>query len=168
MLEALKVTVKYNAMQDRLLFAAELKNGQVVSLWMTSRLVLPMVKWIATKVDASVSSPNRLTENVLQNWHQEAAALSTPKVTRVKVKRDDSNVLVQSVDISIKDNNFVLVFKWPDFASGIMFSLSSAAMRQFLQIIYAQLNNVNWCKEVWPMWITKAKTTDMDKSRVIN
>jgi len=168
-----RMTTEYLALEDRLRVTGETKDQDVITLWLTQRLLLRLlphvIKWLEKQTLSEVASAdaNIQTKEMLQEFAQHSARAELAESAPVKPVRaeiadstsvtgaeDTSFLLVESVDVKKDNQSMQLFFKSPNKTPvGIM--LTAKQMRQWLAIIRDHWQKAAWAMSIWPKWIGK-------------
>ena len=160
-----RITTEYSQAEDRIRLAGEGQNNQVVSLWLTQRLLNRLVphlcQWL---VQQEGTLP--LTE-VRQEFAQQKALAELESQPPVRADADTQGVLVCSVDVKSIRLGVMLQFKDRDGKLAASLQLQSKPLRQWLNILHGQYQRGAWPTGVWPAWIAEAKRIQKIKHDVV-
>jgi hypothetical protein len=161
-----RLTVTFDAREDRLLLTALCESGEILGLWLTQRLATPLVKVLLARLDQN-ASPNRPSqqpapsvqrERALRHWEQstaherQLASESKP----VALPPEAVTTLVDKVSVSIQSGRARLDFLVDD-AAPVSLSMSVMATRQWLAIMRVQYQQADWnVPGLWPVWFDAA------------
>jgi hypothetical protein len=159
MAEIRKVSLLYAIAEDRLALDTEDMAGGVTRLWLTQRLcralvttLVPMLQQVITlKLPAAAA-------DAAQSWEQAAAMADFGKTPGVRPEPDMTTGLVTAVHISPPAGQMTLTFDFGDGESRVV-TLSVAALRQTLSVMYRLQAEAGWPLDLWPAWISDPAAT---------
>jgi len=150
-----RFSLVYDADQDRIGWDTEDVGGRTLRLWLTQRLsrglITAIVPLLQPATQHDVAAPHAST---LQSWEQAAAMADFGKVPSVQTTSEASAGLMRSVQIQPTEDgmNLALDYSGPE---PLTISLTSAAVRQTLTVIYRLYLAAGWPLDVWPAWISE-------------
>jgi hypothetical protein len=155
-----RVTVSYDAQEDRLQLAVEDNVGHVITLWLTQRLANRLVAVLLARLaEATADHSDASTRATMQAWEQSAAYAQHSPQSPVQSRGPVTRSLITSVDISHADGHFRLVIRWAEDQT-VALPLDSTALRQWLGIVYGRYREADWpCEGIWPSWIAAQDQT---------
>jgi hypothetical protein len=162
-----KLTTRYVAPEDRFLISAESDRGNI-NLWLTQRLIkslLPhLLEWSGRHVDKNQASTTGPNENQAHQ-HRDATNAGSPQmvsqlvaqtrkpVVRVDPTKASQTVLVQTVQLQLRDDVLRLIFELPEEPAVLL--LQSEHLRIWLGALYDGWQQAEW-PDVWPEWMKHA------------
>lgn len=151
-----KITVSYDAEEDRLRLAVCDGQEQTLSLWLTRRMANELIGMLLGELKVSGTSPtDEYVHAALQAWEQSAANTEFKPLPPVRSESVSSGSLVRSVDVMQAGGHFGLVFQSRENRSASL-TLSSTGLRQWLGIVHKLYGKAEWpCEGLWPDWMTR-------------
>lgn len=151
-LELRRFTTKYDAVEDRLCITGEDPQGSTLMLWLTQRLLNPVVANLCQWLDRQ-GGDTRYAK-VMQEFQQQAAVASIKLQNPVKAPVDAEGILIRSVDITVGKDWVRLSFKGQETGPAIAkIRLQANGLRQWLGIVAQQSRGAGWRTDCWPDWI---------------
>lgn len=153
-----RLTTEYIEKEDRIRISGEGKEGELVSFWLTQRLLSRLIRYLVSSIEESPSTdePNNITDvrtNALFNeMAQQVAQQHLPAQPPVVTPEENNSWLVSEVDISKDQQHIKLVFKnTRPIHTELM--LDKYQLRQWLSILFHLWQQAEWPLSVWPDWI---------------
>lgn len=148
-----KVSLLYDAAQDRLALDTEDADGGTTRLWLTQRLCRGLVTALDPMLRrvTSLRLPDQPPE-AAQSWEQAAAMSAFGKIPGVEPREDSVTGLVQTVRISPPAAMMTLTFEFTDGGTHVV-ALTITALRQTLSVMHRLHVEAGWPLDVWPSWI---------------
>ena len=153
MAEIRKVSLLYAADEDRLALDTEDVAGGGTRLWLTQRLCRALVAALTPMLQTLRTLPlPPEAEGAAQSWEQAAAMADFGGTPGVQLAPGSVAGLVTAVHISPPADRMTLTF---DFGAGQSraVTLTVAALRQTLAVMYRLQVEAGWPLDVWPGWI---------------
>jgi len=150
-----KVTVTYSSLEDRLRFVVQTEKSESYLFWLTARLATAVVAAVVKTLDDVPLAFPKEQQKYFQQWEQYSALQQmkiTPAVDPLLPRED----LIQSIDVSVRAENYTLTFHGVNHTEARL-SLNSTQMRQWLQIVYAQFLKAKWSLTIWPAWFDRSQ-----------
>lgn len=161
-----RMSVKYDALQDRIAMDISDPEGSVARLWLTRRGSDAIVGAAAARVEAyAVTQVARTQVPPTAADHLRQSALATRQLTARLTQRRATAVAWRSGSAEY----LVTGFAMPPNASHIRLDLlcgadlsarvllQSAELFQWLAALQRQYQKASWGLEVWPSWFTQTK-----------
>jgi hypothetical protein len=165
-MEFKKITTRYDEQQDRLAIDGQTADGEVMTLWLTHRLLqrlMPPLFAIITPApgedyNESTRAAWELTtararlepqESVVRTLAPNAPGVTTPSVDAMH----SSSWLVQSIDLRRFPAQTLLVFHGATAEKEATFLFSAERLRQWLLIVHSQWRRAGWSLAIWPDWV---------------
>ncbi|SDE68020.1 hypothetical protein [Desulfuromonas thiophila] len=156
-LELQRLTTVYHPLEDRMRLSGQLPSGEVVLLWVTqrllSRVVAHLLAWLEQHSCADAGQ-TEVVQSLARPGGPGGAAPETP------VPASGRPFLVESIDFSSSAQAVRLGFKVTltpgEIKEIASLSLRQTALRQWLNILYAQWRQAGWPEALWPGWMTGA------------
>ncbi len=156
-----RLTVSYDAREDRLRFTAIDHDNFPLVLWLTRRLADRMVGALVSALDKTVekevtqaarAAPAATAVPAAQLWQQTEADLRMKKSRPVVAPTDISEEgLIESVRLRVRDKRYQLELDWATGNAGL--AMDQVYLRQLLRILYRHYQQCEWLRDgVWPDW----------------
>ena len=164
-----KLTTHYCQLQDRLCIDGQTLTGEVVSLWLTCRLMrhlLPTLIHLITPtpdVEGNVTTMAQwaLTSALAQKKQEQAVKRPEKPVASDTYTAPSNDYLVITIEITSVPFLAVLVFSTATNKQVASIELARDHLRQWVAIVYGLWLNTGWPADKWPAWIknTEAAVT---------
>ena len=163
-----RMTTSYLEIEDRFRVAGETRDGNVIGLWLTQRLLLRVLpylfKWLEKQtqfasIPAKTITPQAtaMVQSVAQQQAQQALQRQTlQKPVPADIETDFS--LVKSVDLSSKQGKIRITFNLTGNSQAVLL-LTSQQLRQWLTIISRYWKRSRWPNNIWPDWMIEEGST---------
>lgn len=162
-----KLTTRYDEYQDRICVDGQTGHGEVVTLWLTHRLLqrlMPLLLGIITPLpgsalDVEAMAAWELNRSRAKQKPQKAVerpALQAPPGGGEPVTSPAPPIwLVESVNLNGSPTQTCMVFRT---GTGEVASVSFSAeqLRQWVAIVYGQWQIAGWSPAMWPDWLKEA------------
>ena len=145
-----RLTIEYEAFEDRLRMAAETGDGAPVVLWLTRRLVRLLLDHLVNWLEAKGGAQG--LPGLAQEFAQQAAQSSLQPSAPVRAAHDSAAWLVHEVDMALADHVVRLTFKSADGGTAQLL-LEAVPLRQWLAIVRRGSELGGWALP-WPAWLT--------------
>ena len=177
-MELSKVTTRYSAHQDRLCIDGQSADGQVVSLWLTCRLMRHLIPLLIKLITPAADAADKAT--TLAEWALTSAKAQQkpqPPVTRRAVPRAGSpatqtppaaNWLVSTIELKSSPKQAVLVFRLSANQDVATIAFPPVHLRQWLSIVYRHWCGAGWPINEWPSWIREAESPSAPEGAVLH
>ena len=175
-MELKKFTTKYNPHQDRLCIDGQSARGEVVSLWLTYRLMRHLIPLLINLVTPAADAQDKAS--TLAEWAMSSAkAQQKPEaaVTRLVVPngpRADAPTpvswLVSSVELKSSPKRAILVFSLLANKPVATIELSPEHLRQWLSIVYRLWVGAGWPTNEWPAWVKETEKPATPQGAVLH
>jgi hypothetical protein len=152
-----RITTEYSELEDRLRLSGETNDGKVV-IWLTQRLAKRLLPLLLQWLERQHTVPRRSVSlfNFSQQILQAVGTTPLPSMSW----------LATSIDISTSDKLVVLTFK-NDAGQTARFSLTTAVLRQWLEILHETYLYAGWPMDVWPAWMVGGASVLKGEQEVI-
>jgi ABC-type transporter Mla MlaB component len=158
-----RITTEYSEAEDRLRLTGELAAGEVLTLWLTQRLLSRLVPHLTAWLEQQTG--NAPLAEVRQEMAQQKASSELEPQASVRVDAQAQGVLIHSVDLKAAKVSLSLVFKDATGQEVARLQLQSKPLRQWLGIVHGQYNKAQWPTGVWPVWVEAAQVSVAPKTR---
>ncbi|AQV96477.1 hypothetical protein BJN34_21655 [Cupriavidus necator] len=150
-----KITVSYDAEEDRLHLAVSDAQQQALGLWLTRRLANQLVGVLLGELaESDTPLTDAYVRAAIQAWEQAAANAQLKPLTPVRGDAVLPTCLATSVDVMQAVGYVGLVFQVRESRPASL-TLSHMALRQWLGIVHILYKKAEWpCEGLWPDWIT--------------
>jgi len=165
-----KITTEYVEVEDRFRFSGENEQGEILSFWLTkrllSRLLAHLIKTLEkTKSTNAVGTISQQRMNTLFNeLEQQSAQQQIPNQTPVVTDNAVETWLVLAVDISKSSDPIQLLFKGAT-GNSVELNLDEFHLRQWLSIIHKHWLRAEWSSSIWPEWILSVEQSEPQNSK---
>lgn len=162
MSELQRITSQYVEYEDRIRLTGENPERDVVTLWLTQRLlnrhIGPLVQWLERSRSDNDAQPRVTVRQTLeQTFIQQHAAQVLTLQTPVPAIGSCSDILVNSVDLKSGARGVRLLLKDRDNEITATLTLGVTPLRQWLAILLSQHKVAQWSLSVWPQWMLDAR-----------
>jgi ABC-type transporter Mla MlaB component len=158
-----RITTEYSEAEDRLRLTGELAAGEVLTLWLTRRLLNRLVPHLTAWLEQQTG--NAPLAEVRQGMAQQKASSELEPQAPVRVDVQAQGVLIHSVDLKAAQAAVALVFKNADGQELARLHLQTKPLRQWLGIVHGQYVKAQWPTGVWPVWVEQAKVNAIPQAR---
>ena len=164
--EIQRVTIAYLELEDRIRLTGETKDGKILGLWLTQRLMLRLLPHVFTWLEQqtptiSAPSPENSSQasTMIQSFAQQEArqVLKKQPSSPVPISEKTSLLLVKTLDLSSRAGKLIITFGLAD-GSKTRLSLSASQLRQWLTIVNRNWMKANWPRTTWPNWMEDKKS----------
>ena len=164
--EIQRVTVAYLELEDRIRLTGETKDGKIIGLWLTQRLMLRllphMFAWLEQQTPTiSTTSPENSSQasTMIQSFAQQEArqVLKKQPSAPVPLTEKTSLLLVKTLDLTSRNGKLTITFGLAD-GSKTRLRLSASQLRQWLTIVNRNWMKANWPRTPWPIWMEDKKS----------
>lgn len=168
MLELERFITQYVELEDRIRLIAQTKQGGVMVLWLTQRLLNRLVPYFCHWLQSQSTAVTPALQYVHQGFAQQAAQLALQQSVENAVQlptptaqlgADVNAVLVHGVQITATGDHLMLGFKDVQGTVHAQLPLSTKVLRQWLCIIKKQYRKAHWPIVDWPQWL---QASDLD------
>jgi hypothetical protein len=151
-----RVTIEFDAREDRIRLTGQLNDGEAVRLWLTRRMAILFLPRLLEGLEQEV--PSSVAAEAIQEFRQQGAiaALRAEPQAPVRAGPEAREWLVTTVDVSRQRNQVKLVFKGDDPGDSVSLTLQPGPMRQWLGAILSQFQLGQWPTDIWPAWMLEA------------
>ena len=167
MMQIIRLTVAYDAREDRLALWTAGPDEQVRCLWLTRRLADRLVSSLTQQIDggaagtaaifsASSSPPPDSAHQAAQVYAQLEARLAKQAAVPVAASEAAVQVLVSEVNIARSRSRWRLEWICLD-AVPARLVLNATQLRQWLQAMHHAYLKAGWPMSVWPAWMGKPR-----------
>lgn len=156
-----RITTTYVDVEDRMRLAGQSAAGEVVTLWLTRRLLdrlLPhLLSWLERSTPLNDVNPGMRAhaQGALQGFAQMAARAALGNEEPVDATAPLAEWRVGSVDVSQSGSGLMLRFR-DDGEQQAELPMSVESLRQWLNILLDQYRAAGWPLQVWPVWMCDA------------
>jgi len=153
-----RITTRYDQAEDRLRLDGRLNGEATLSLWLTQRLMIRLVRHLTRWLDRQElpaepsARPDPLAHSTKQGFAQQSAAATMAPVEPVSATDAATSALVHEIDIRAREKAIMLVFKLPD-GTEVGLPFEPVQLRQWLAIVLAKWHRAEWRDDVWPRWM---------------
>lgn len=151
-----RITTTYVDVEDRMRLAGQSASGEVVTLWLTRRLLdrlLPhLLSWLERSVPLSDLASTAQAHDALQGFAQMAARAALGSEEPVDATAPLAEWRVSSVDVSQSDSRLMLRFR-DDGEQQAELPMNVESLRQWLNILLDQYRTAGWPLQIWPVWM---------------
>ena len=168
MVKLQRFTTQYKGAEDRILLIGEDKVGEVVSLWLTQRLLLKtvpvLVEWLQKNnpVDLRTKDNSAQAREMTQVFSRKPVrpkASATSQMpenseTAAAVVTVEEPILIHSIDLNLNDKLLRLRFRHGDRELGNL-TLNGSQLRQWLAVLHVLWRNAGWPTQIWPRWLSE-------------
>lgn len=170
MAELKRITTEYLALEDRVRLTGEVREGKLVVLWLTQRLLqrlLPvLLRWLEPQ------GADSLRAEMVFNFAQQAGHTEPmmPGLTRqtdtpepvnlapLQPLADSISIVVESVDVEQSDEAIRLLFK-SESGNLAEFGFKAHSLRLWLGILHRAYCHAQWPLDAWPTWLREGAAT---------
>ncbi len=159
-----KFTTAYDDIQDRFRISGEVEGGRVLTLWLTARLLHPLVLALSRLISRETTVLTR--EGSVQAW-QQASAQAVHAAQSSKGTEDPAPAahrggnhtmrLIHSIDVEANAKQVVLIFRAAKNVEVARLPLSALELRQWLSILHRKFQKCGWSTEGWPAWLAQSE-----------
>ena len=156
-----RMTVSYDAREDRMRFTALDRDNFPLVLWLTRRLADRMVGALVSALDRTVeqevaqaapAARPAAAVPTAQLWQQTEADLkmkgARPVVAPTSISEEG---LIEGVRLRVKDKTYQLELEWREGSACL--PMDQVYLRQLLRILHRHYQKCEWpCGGVWPEW----------------
>ena len=153
MAELQRITNEYLETEDRLRLTGETQTGEVVSIWVTQRLVLRLLPHLLECLNKSIDESSR-AKPLLQGFAQQSAMTSLPSQPPVEPPRESTPWLVTEVDVAHAPPRVSINLKGMGGQQASL-TMEYRQLRQWLAIIRGLWQRAEWPDSVWPAWMNE-------------
>lgn len=160
-MEILKFTTRYDALQDRLCIDGEDRDGRIVSLWLTHRLLRRLIPALVKLITPVAESEDKVA--VLAEWALDFAKTQqkpelpvTPQPVPTSPGRmvaPPDHLLISSIELKNSTRRVELVFCLPTNTPVATIEFNAETLRQWLSIVYRLWTGADWTLVEWPAWM---------------
>lgn len=164
MIELQRLTTVYDAAEDRIRLTSRDKEGQVLCLWLTQRLLNRLIPHLCQGLEKKVAESDKHPQGLVQplrtfveqSLAQQRANAELERQPPVVPTADMSEWRVATVDVTLGAGGARLVLKGATEAQQAKVTLITPALRQWLGIVFEQYRGAGWPMLVWPAWMEEA------------
>ncbi|MFM1895629.1 MAG: hypothetical protein RLZZ385_703 [Pseudomonadota bacterium] len=157
MAELQRITNEYLETEDRLRLTGESGQGEVVSLWLTQRLVLRLLPHLLDYLNQSIAE-NTKAKTLVQGFAQQSAMTGLATQPPVQAQSDAQPWLVTEVDVSHAPPHVAIHLKGLQGQRASL-SMEYRQLRQWLAIIRGLWQQAQWPDDIWPQWMNETLPT---------
>lgn len=175
-----KLTTRYDEYQDRICVDGQTAHGEVVTLWLTYRLLqrlMPLLLEVITPLpgtapDVDLLAAWELSKARAQQKPQKAVERPPVQVPSGVGETMASSAapiwLVESVDLKGSPALTSMVFR-TGTGEAVTIAFSVEQLRQWVAIVYGHWQIAGWSLTVWPDWIKGvAETPGQDTGTLVH
>ena len=173
MRKLLRITTRYNEIEDRIRIDADSNEEKAITLWFTQRLLIRLAKncleFLSSKPPElkKLSSGDRKAQEEFQSLLQQSAERKTQGEDAVKVCDDSPILFVKAIDVKHSGEEVVLVFR-ETTENQAMIAMSLEQLGQWLSILSQIWQQAEWPMEIWPNWIGRNKQQAAPKNTSVH
>lgn len=160
-----RITTEYIDSQDRVRLAGELATGEVLTLWLTQRLLNRLIPHLCGWLERHTG--NAPLAEVRQEMAQQKARSELEPQAPVRAGARVQGVLIQSVDLKAAKAGIALLFKDAAGQEVARLQLPTMPLRQWLAILHGHYRLAAWPTSVWPAWVEEAQVGLMPKNHSV-
>ena len=166
-----KFTTRYCQYQDRLCIDGQAASGDILSLWLTHRLMrnlLPELIKLITPVTEGASHSDTLAQ-----WELAHAQANQKVDTPVEVpshtetESPSTNSLISSVNMSSTAQQVLMTFSTTQSQVATI-EFSPDHIRQWVSILYRTWRSTGWTTEVFPTWMQETESPALSANIVMH
>ena len=164
MAELQRITTEYIPLEDRVRLTGEVREDELVVLWLTQRLLqrlLPvLLRWLEPQ------GADSLRAEMVFNFAQQAGHTEPEKpgltqgvakagpvnLEPLKPPAGSTGTVVESVDVEQSDEAVRLLFK-SESGNLAEFGFTAHPLRLWLGILHRAYCHAQWPLEAWPAWL---------------
>lgn len=172
MLELCRLTSEYIETEDRFRLTGEDQAKNTISLWLTQRLSQPLISFLLAAISKSQTEAAQKnpaladnTENLLQEFAQQAAAAELPQQKAVDSTLSSLSWLVENIDIKEGAEGTVRLIFRKNGAESAAINFEPQQLRQWLSIVRSQWLQARWPIDIWPSWMAQQDTPEFLASK---
>lgn len=161
-IEAIRITLAYNQIQDRISLTCALKNEECVVLWLTARLathLVPHLCQVVTKVpdahpangDPEVTDNDALTSADEPDRDKSLIGSSAQERAPVVARADTATWVVTAIDLTNGPMLVQLRFRDDQGHAPILLSLEHTQMAEWSEGLKSCYTHAGWPMDCWHM-----------------
>ena len=165
-----RLTTEFIDTEDRIRISGEGVQGELLSFWLTQRLLTRLIQFLVTSIEAvstqktEQGAVDARTHALVNEIQQEAAAQLITHEPPVDATKSGISWLVREVDINKTDQHYTLRFKNIGSApADVVFDQQQ--LRQWLLIVFKLWQQAEWPLAIWPEWIQNTSANPARKSQ---
>lgn len=168
-----RVTTEFVPEEDRFRVTGAGEGNETLVLWFTQRLLLLLIdhcsKWLVETSKKAQVYPvtSEQTRMDIQAFAQESAKQEIRQEKAVTAQPKSKSFLIEEVDIKFGEEGIILTFK-ANRTPLAMVSFTAKSMRQWLSVIHNLWGQADWNMAIWPEWIGKNSTEDLDADQSLH
>ncbi len=168
-------TTRYNAHQDRLCIDGQTFGGEVISLWLTYRLLRNLLPALLQLVTPAADTKDK--SNILAEWALTTAQAQQRPEKAVRKPIQDrprpntpppASWLISSIELKSSPQRALLVFCISEHKSVAVVSLKPEHLRQWLGIVYRMWKRAGWPENEWPSWMRGTETSSTPDNLIVH
>lgn len=164
----LRLTTRYDPVEDRLQITGVARDGQTLTLWLTQRLLNRLVVHLCGSLErlnlrsGDGAEPESLALSLSGKFHleqsfaQQKARAALPVQPPVVAVQDAPQWRVDVVDCKQVPGGVHLLLKGATNSHLAALPLPVTALRQWLAVLFEQYRQGGWPMQVWPAWMEDA------------
>lgn len=160
-----RITTEYVDTEDRIRLAGELTAGEVLTLWLTQRLLNRLIPHLCRWLEQHTG--NAPLAELRQEIAQQKVRSELEPQAPVRAGAQVQGVLIHSVDLKAAKAGMALLFKDVAGQEVARLQLPRKPLRQWLSILHGQYRLAAWPTCVWPAWVEEAQVGLMPKNRSV-
>jgi hypothetical protein len=154
MSQIISITLSYDAGEDRIRFAALLKDGRKACFWLTQRLARRLVAALSNHLEKAEALPLSTVRDAMLA-HEQAQAVSGIKPQPPVRPEPASPVhLVSNITLKLAAEKMELGFA-SDLDWTPTIALDRTLVRQWLSMLHRQFVSAEWPLDCWPVWLVE-------------
>jgi hypothetical protein len=166
-----KITTLFDPAEDRVRLSGTTGQDQVMSLWLTQRLINRLAPHLCQALEKQASPSPKAIEPVRahleQSFAQQRARVALPKQAPVVPSASSPQWRVDKLDVQESKVGVTLTFKGVADSDRVILNLSTPALRQWLGILFGQCVRAGWSVQAWPAWMVESDGSKQTASSVV-
>lgn len=168
-----KFTTQYIDIEDRIQVAGATLEGEILTLWLTHRLLAQLVPTLCHCIerhssigqihaDLPASAPRPAhQQQVIQEFEQQIANSSIKPTERVQANPSNPVLLIDEATVELGSTGVNIHLGCTPQNQIVHIAFQPETLRQWMGILFNAYRKSRWTHEIWPNWI-KSPATQAD------